>query len=248
MPRASVAEILRILDQGARDFVFPMLDNGYVYLAASRLSLYASPDDWALVFEIFGFSPRAGIPDLMVTAFTGSPVHTQTEADYVSAEAYQNYLRFHANFEQTVLYPIDDESWIDDEDGERVSASASFLPLRGKPVPVPAPSDYASAGIVLQQPPRPFVFELTRALAFRDRDAVLATEDERRTNLQPDLQRILLLDDWHHPNVVDLEALPSGTETFRQLAEVAASGDTTHYRPSEPPNTHWSNWPDGGTL
>ena len=32
------------------------------------------------------------------------------------------------------------------------------------------------------------------------------------------------------------------------LAKVLATGDVHAYRPTSPPNTHWSNWPDGGTL
>jgi hypothetical protein len=46
-----------------------MLDNGYVYLAATRLSLYRSATDWAIVIEVFGFSPRAGLPDTHIYTF-----------------------------------------------------------------------------------------------------------------------------------------------------------------------------------
>jgi hypothetical protein len=56
-------EILSILDRCCDAFTFPMLDNGYVYLAATRLSVYRSTTDWAMAFEVFGFSPRAGLPD-----------------------------------------------------------------------------------------------------------------------------------------------------------------------------------------
>ena len=34
--------ILGVFDQAAEAFMFPMLDNGYVYLAASRLSVFKS--------------------------------------------------------------------------------------------------------------------------------------------------------------------------------------------------------------
>jgi hypothetical protein len=53
---ASAHEILRILDSCCDAYTFPMLDNGYVYLAATRLSLFRSPRDWAMVIEVFGFS------------------------------------------------------------------------------------------------------------------------------------------------------------------------------------------------
>jgi hypothetical protein len=248
MPSALAEEILAILDQGARDFTFPMLDNGYVYLAASRLGIFASATDWALVFELFGFSPRADIPDLQVAAFTSRPIHRKVAADFVSEEAYRTFLLRNANLDQTWFYPIQGEDWIDPEDGERVSDAASTLELRGETIMLPDQTDYAEAGVVLEEPPQPLVFELSRALAFRRRDAVLATEAERRTALQPDLKQVLMLDDWHHPDVIVPEALPSRTETFRQLAEVAATGDPTRYRTAEAPNTHWSNWPGGGTL
>ncbi len=61
--------ILSVLDRCCDDFKFPMLDNGYVYLAATRLSLYRSAVDWAIVIEVFGFSPRTGIPDTHVSTF-----------------------------------------------------------------------------------------------------------------------------------------------------------------------------------
>ena len=64
---------------------------------------------------------------------------------------------------------------------------------------------------------------------------------------RPEMQRILQLEAWHHPDLASGER-PSQSETFRQLAEVLVEGDTILYHPSLPPNTHWRNWPDGGTL
>ncbi|ARD22194.1 hypothetical protein SJ2017_1891 [Shewanella japonica] len=47
--------ILEVLDACAEEFTFPVLDNGYVYLAATRMSAYRSDDEWAIVIEVFGF-------------------------------------------------------------------------------------------------------------------------------------------------------------------------------------------------
>ncbi|MCB2407767.1 DUF7003 family protein [Hymenobacter lucidus] len=41
---------------------------------------------------------------------------------------------------------------------------------------------------------------------------------------------------------------PSSYETWPQLARVLTTGDVQHYRPTLPPNTHWSNWPESGAL
>jgi len=35
---------------------------------------------------------------------------------------------------------------------------------------------------------------------------------------------------------------------FQQLAKVLETGDVGHYRATKPSNTHWRNWPEGGTL
>ena len=41
---------------------------------------------------------------------------------------------------------------------------------------------------------------------------------------------------------------PSSYETWQQLAQVLATGDTRYYQPTLLPNTHWSNWPESGTM
>jgi hypothetical protein len=41
---------------------------------------------------------------------------------------------------------------------------------------------------------------------------------------------------------------PSSYETWQQLARVIATGDTSFYKPSLAPNTHWKNWTDSGSL
>ena len=89
--------------------------------------------------------------------------------------------------------------------------------------------------------------ELARYLAATARNDVLARPDERRANVPPALTEVLVLDEWHHPDVC-AEQLPSASTTFPQLARVLATGDVTHYRPTPDPNTHWRFWPDGGQL
>ncbi|MFI5139486.1 MAG: DUF7003 family protein [Sphingobacteriales bacterium] len=44
------------------------------------------------------------------------------------------------------------------------------------------------------------------------------------------------------------ENRPSAYETWQQLAKVVATGDISYYNPTLPPNTHWKNWPESGSL
>lgn len=213
--------ILDILDDCAASFTFPALDNGYVYLAASRLSLFRSADDWALVTEVFGFSPREGSPSIAIQTFARDP-----------HQAYRYVL------------PLGEIDW---EDEERVAEGVRDVTLRGRRVELPSRAEYARHGIELIEPDRVQVFEVCRWLAAVARDDVLATPDERRAGVRPQTTELLVLDEWHHPDVIGGEP-PSAVETFRQLANVLETGDLSRYAPPEPPNTHWKNWPEGGTL
>jgi hypothetical protein len=237
--------ILRVLDSCCDSYTFPMLDNGYVYLAASRLSLHRSDDDWAMVIEIFGFSPRSGLPDLHVHTF-GSRLYNRDKAeDYAMSKAHEAYLASNPNNESRFFHPIDAGSWIDEQQSGSVSPSGT-LRLRGVAISLPSSGDYLAAGIDLGGD-RPAIFELCRYLGFHRRDDVLATPFERRCSVPPHLTEILVLEDWHHPDVCS-EELPSETETFREFADVLATGDLCRYESAEPKNTHWRHWPDGGTL
>jgi hypothetical protein len=240
----SARGILAVLDACAQAFTFPMLDNGYVYLAATRLSLYRSDTDWALVIEVFGFSPRAGVPDLHVYTFGSRLVARDTPADFVSQQAYENYLANNPHNESRFVRPVAAGDWID---GEQVAAPASMVLLRGRSVALPSSGTYPDHGIELEEPPRVWVHELCRYLAAVARDDVLATEAERRASVDPRSRQLLLLDEWCHPDIANDE-LPSQNAAFQQLARVLETGDVAHYRPRSAPNTDWRNWPDGGLL
>jgi hypothetical protein len=242
------ATILEILDRCCDAYTFPMLDNGYVYLAATRLSLFRSADDWALAIEVFGFSPRAGRPDVGVHTFGSRLYQRDTPAQHPSPEAYQNYLANNPHNDSRFFYPLADGAWQDPEDLECVAPGAREVVVRGTSRPLPRLETYEQHGIALQDPPRICVFELCRLLAAIARSDVLASAGEQRVSVLPDMSPILQLDEWHHPDVVRDSERPSGSDTFRQLAEVLVSGDVSKYRPSTAPNTHWSHWPDGGTL
>ncbi len=240
--------ILSTLDQCCNSYTFPMLDNGYVYLAATRLSLFRSETDWAMVIEVFGFSPRTGIPDIHIHTFASRLYKRQTEQDYVNRSAYEMYLANKPHNDSRFVFPIEEGPWLDAENGEWLDANASTIEVRQRAVALPGLFQYKNLGIELEAPPRVHVFEACRYLASIVRDDVLATPDERRISVLPEMTEILVLDEWHHPNVAYDHDRPSGSKTFQQLAEVLATGNTTIYHPSMPPNTHWRNWPEGGTL
>jgi hypothetical protein len=241
--------ILSILDGCCEIFSFPMLDNGYVYLAATRLSLYRSETDWAMVIEVFGYSPREGTPSVAIHTFASRLHDRNPPEQYINRSAYENYLANHPHDEFRSAYPIENgHGWQDRDCDEYVARDATAVVLRGRTVPLPSLDDYARYGIALEEAPRVRVFELCRALAHSHRDEVLAMDSERRVSVLPHPTQVLLLEEWHHPNVVDAADRPSGSETFQQIARVLVSGNPEEYRPTRVPNTHWRYWPEGGTL
>jgi hypothetical protein len=241
-------EILSVLDQCCDSFTFPMLDNGYVYLAATRLSLYRSSSEWALVIEVFGFSPRAYLPDTAIYTFASQLAARKTPDQYVNREAHQRYLANNPNNDLRFVHPIEEGPWQDAENIELLAEDAKEVVVRQRSMSLPSLAEYSRHGIELEQAPRVAVFEFCRYLADVAREQVLATPEERRVNVRPELKQIIRLEEWHHPNVVDSDDRPSGSKTFRQLAQVLATGDVKLYRPFGGPNTHWRNWPDGGRL
>ena len=243
----TMGQILQILDDCCGTFTFPMLDNGYVYLAATRLSLYRSPQDWALAIEIFGFSPRAGTPDVTVHTFASRLRDRDKPGQYAKRAAYDAYLRDNPHNEARSFHPVADDEWQDEEDPELVSKDAMQVTVRGRAIEIPTLGGLARHGIELSEPPRLSVFELCRYLAAVDLEGVLATPKERRVSVFPEMKELLVLKQWQHPDVVEDER-PSGSRTFQQLARVLETGDVSLFRPTEKPNTHWSHWPEGGTL
>jgi hypothetical protein len=240
-------EILSILDRCCEASTFPMLDNGYVYLAATRLSLHRSAVDWAMVIEVFGFSPRSGLPDTHIYTF-GSRLHDRNPPEkYVTPAAHEMYLAAHPHDESRFVFPVEDAPWRDAEDDEFVAQAAGAVVVRGGSLPLPAVDEYSHQAISLAAPPQIQVFELCRFLGATLRDQVLATPQERRISVRPDMTELLVLEEWHHPDVVN-DDRPSASESFHHLARVLVTGDIGLYRPSTPPNTHWRNWPDGGAL
>jgi len=242
-PPSKAGPVLDVLDSCAKDFTFPMLDNGYVYLAATRLSAYKSERDWALVIEIFGFSPRAGSPDLTIYTF-GSQLSNRSKS-FVSDEARQKYLAANPNNESRSVFPIENDDWQDAEILEYAVSEAS-VNLRGTRIQVPGSQILRSVNIHPEED-RPLTFEVCRYLSHHHRDLVLATEVERRHNIPAELEQVLLLEDWIHPDLADGE-LPGQTLTFQQIQDVLISGEIGKYEPPETGNTHWKNWPEGGIL
>nr|WP_167666528.1 hypothetical protein [Micromonospora narathiwatensis] len=128
---------------------------------------------------------------------------------------------------------VDNWDQIEDPDEPETYRGGPVV-VRGQPIAVAAE-------------PGEDLVDVLRQLVPRHRELLLADEGELRRRIPADLPEVLRLDQWNHPDVAS-GLRPSESETFQQIADVLATGDVSRYAPSLPPNTHWSNWPESGSL
>jgi len=228
MPGTTYSErtILAQLDRHAEQFDFPTLDNGYIYPVDVRLTAYRDARRWAVAIEHVGFFNR--VPDFDNVIYP-----------------YGNCLADGPGHGPSITLVDGPDGWTD-ESGYNVRPGLKSIRVRGKLLKLTATELAPPAG-PNGVPEDLGVQDLFRNLLPRARDLYRATEAELRGVIPDDLPQILRLDEWEHCDPVR-DVLPSHTEFFPLLAKVLVTGDVSLYKPTRPPNTHWSNWPGGGTL
>lgn len=234
MSDIKASDVLAQLDACAKEFNFPVLDNGYIYPVTSRLSVFGNDKSWVIVVEVAGYHYRF-------------PGHSGVEnCQYV----FGNMLPFNPgiSYDNVLMVTADsDEGPTFIKDGIIDPAIHSML-IRDQQINIPKdPAFYASRGVTLKDPSVVNIYEFMRASLPENRMEFLATEDELYDSFRQDLPKLLQLDEWFHPDVA-MEEKPSENETFRLIAAVLETGDIDLYKPEKSPNNHWSNWPYGGAV
>lgn len=130
------------------------------------------------------------------------------------------------------LARIDNFDEVEDPD-EPETASGAAVVVRGRRIDLQAQSGEELSAVFRRSVPT-------------HRDLLLADPDELRRRIPPDLPEVLRLEEWHQHNVHATK--PSESQVYLQVADVLATGDPDQYRPTLPPNTPWSNWPESGGL
>lgn len=229
-------EILTQLDKCNAEYTFPMLDNGYIYPAGTKLTAYRDDEHWVIVIEAIGFSYRGGGHNGISNCL----------------HIYGNCLEYEPGTrDENFLFLTNDSNncnTFDEETYFYLNPDCSTFMLRGQVLPLYQDRElYRNSGIEIEDPERINAFEFLRLLDALHHGMLVATEQEIRERIPPYLPKILELHNWYHPDVVNGE-LPGKNETFVQIARVLETGDIGNYKPTHEPNTNWKNWPEGGTL
>jgi hypothetical protein len=230
---------------------FVNLEHPYVYTANSRLTLFADAERWAIVSEVSGYSGRAARFELTVT-WLGNTLRDLPRGGANGRYTYN--FGFFTLLEQRSLA----------EFSEKFAAGTARLidlPLRGRMVQVPGTLEEFQKlvpDILTRAYPRGLqIRDLARYLAYAYPDLYRATDTEKRMHLPSDLPYLMMIDQWHHRsfayyrNVAPARPIgdaPSSYETYCLIAEVLATRDSARYGPTLAANSHWSNWPNAGSL
>lgn len=231
------SEVIQQLNEahGGPAFNFPHFS--VFFPVDARLSVYRSQTGWALIIETLVFNDGLSEHDCCTTM----------------QFCYGNELPQAPGVVQPGLVVTGDGPSAplfdpDDVMGHLIAPSASDMTIRGKVVPITTdPSKYAAAWIELRQQPRIVGYELLRLIAPQYRRSFFATEREIVVLVGEEMPLLLRLDEWRHPDRDEGET-PADSESFQMIADAIAANDPKLYQPTEPPNTHWRNWPMAGML
>lgn len=229
-------EILRQLDTKAKICVFPMLDNGYFYHGDQKLTIFRDESRWAILIEILAYNNHEDdINGITTIAYVFGNCLT-SHNDNV------NFNHFASDTgEETFLY--DEDNYV-----PYLNPRAKSIRIRDIEIPVIFDCEhYIAKKIALEFEDKITPWEFMRGLIPEYSNLFWLTEEEISKKIPKDLPVFMTLDNWHHPDLI-ADEIPSDTQTFQQLANVIISGDKKLYNTNESNNTHWINWPEGGTL
>lgn len=229
-------DILAQLDTCNSEYTFPMLDNGYIYPAGTKLAAYRDDKRWVIVIEVIGFSYRGGGHNGISNC-----LHIYGNClQYGPGTRNENFICLTGDANSCNTF--------DNEEYFYLNPECKSFTLRNKILPLYQDRElYKNSGIEIEDPERINAFEFLRLLDALHHNELVATENEIRDRIPVGLTRIIDLHNWFHPDVVNDE-LPSKNETFMQIAKVLETGNVAFYKPTHESNTSWKNWPEGGTF
>lgn len=217
----SRCDILRQLDQSAEQFRFPGFNNVNYHLGTARLNGFRNSHQWAILIEEICWWPASGGIVQNLSAFGNSL--REKDLAFPGQSAWLPGM---------IYWPHSSIQCSFDDCGE---LSYSKLQIRGQTLDLD-PREVAEQPEV---PERGFAIMVHLIESFREK--LLCTPEELRLVVPSELELLVKLDQWLHPDVY-LGELPSQNESFVNLAEVLVSGDVSCLRPSTRPNVDWRVW------
>jgi hypothetical protein len=225
------------------------LEHGYCYTAGNRIHLFADSTRWAIVFEKSGYQNRGFYADIDLN-YIGNCI------DYpVDKYQEQNYI---TNSNSVMLIDQNEFERIENKDGEKMETFEMIgqhikeIKVRDKYVAFDNDyKHYEKVGIKIRDydnPKKLIGFEdLVRFLNETNPELISATEKDIRQHIPKDIPKLMTINQFHFVSIYGdrKKNLPSKQETYKLIAKVLLTRDTTNWKPTLKPNNHWTNWESG---
>ncbi len=214
---------------------FPVLGNGYYFHVDQQLTLYQNDDGWALVIQALGYNNRH------------KDLDGATNAVYIYSNSLMPSWKesFHMKAKTVNAFVEDPETSI-----PSFKPSATTLEINGKEIVIErSVKAYKIKGIALEKAPNIQPWEFLRFITPEHSDLFWLTKDELSPEIPPEMEEIISIRHWDHPDTFDTE--PSDTQSFKTIAEAIASRNYDQLEKidsNESNNTHWKFYPQSGKL
>jgi hypothetical protein len=225
--------------------IFPMLDDATLNISSNKIYLFADKDRWAIVFEKNGYD-NSGFCILKELIYFGNCLENQSRAGLND--------RFVCNAKYFNLSPEVELNKIRKD--LIVSENAKSVRIRDKELPIDHNisvyrqnnmpwNKYDTINNSIDFP------SLTRMLNLKYPDVFISTEEELRACLPKDLPQLMSINEWFHTDCNKIRGFEDrsqsvrNNETFKLIADVLVSKDTSKFKPTKKSNSDWRNWKSG---
>ncbi|MBO6518336.1 MAG: hypothetical protein JJ975_17510 [Bacteroidia bacterium] len=226
---------------------FPDLEFGYCEIAGSKMHLYSDSLQWAVVFEISGYQNRR-------TSAEAQLIYIGNCINYV-IESYEGRT-YISNSKDVVFITSSEFERIENQNGEEleifelIAGDTKTIQVFDKNVPFESDHTiYEDIGIKIRSQSNPDNLigfgDFVRFLHETTPEKICVREEDIRTNIPSNLQKIMTIENFHYESFYDKVNLPSMQETYQLVAKVLVSCDSAEWKPTTPPNNSWKNWESG---
>lgn len=228
--RIDTASTLERLNKHAFEFNFPVLDNAYVDLACTKMSVFCDQSKWILAFEVVGFTNNNGEFENYLYA-------------YGNCLAKEGLILADVVMSEVPASPLIDpptQAWVADWSDWRVVVRNELYHFR------PSKTDYDLCGIPVEDEDGPGslpeVAVLRYYLATEGSSTLFMTRDELLGHLEgcSDMELLLETLEWEHPNVA-AGGRPSDSASIRSVVEAVQECSPWLFTAGQV-NTHWKDW------
>lgn len=223
------------------------LEHGYCVTAGSRIHLYADFTRWIIVFEKSGYQNRATSGEIELN-YVGNCI------DYpIDKSPERNYITNSSNvilIEPTEFERIENKEGDEMETFELIGKNIKEIKILDKIIPFDNDyKNYEKVGIEIRADENPNKLigfgDLIRYLHETNPTLISATEDEIHKHIPKDIPKLMTIDEFHFISAYEKTNPPSQQETYKLLAKILVTRDTSNWKPTQKPNNSWKNWESG---